>query len=79
MRVHGGGLKSRESEFEEVAPKALAKDPKRHFASMSDITAALEQACFADDSGALTHTNHHVSVANRYSPDQVSPAASDSW
>jgi hypothetical protein len=75
--VNGGGLKSRESEFEEVVPKALAKDPKRHFASMSDFTAALEQASFADDSDALTHTNPHVSVANGYHPDQVSPAASD--
>jgi eukaryotic-like serine/threonine-protein kinase len=39
---------------EQVVLKALAKNPERRFASMSDFTAALEQASFADDSGALT-------------------------
>jgi hypothetical protein len=54
MRVNGGRSRSRGSEFEEVALKALAKDAERRFASMRDFTAALEQASFADGSSALT-------------------------
>ena len=40
---------------EQVVLKALAKDPERRFASITDFAAALEQASFADESSALTN------------------------